>query len=390
MAAIPQVAVLIETSREYARGLLRGVARYHHQHGPWSIYFEPHGLNAPPPKWLRSWKGDGILVRIDDQRMAQAISETTIPAVDVRGAFPALGLPFIGIDNRPVTQLAYDHLKACGLKNFAFCGTPRGLNPNQDWRCDLFVELARNDGRECPVFLPPVCDGGHRNWDQNQQHIVAWLRHLPKPVGIMSCNDDRGREVLDACRRANLRVPDEVAVIGVDNDPHLCNLCTPPLSSVDVNPDRIGYEAAKLLHALMRGERAPEQPQLLGPPRGIAARQSTDTLYVDDVDVAEAIRFVRNHAIDGISVKDVVHHSRRSQSTLERRVKKALGRTIQGELTRVRISRAKSLLYDTELTIADIAAQSGFREAKYFSEVFRQHEGMTATDFRRNCRAGHS
>jgi LacI family transcriptional regulator len=386
MAKIPHVALLIETSREYARGLLRGVARYHQEHGPWSIFFEPHGLDEPPPTWLKSWRGDGILVRIDNRRMADAILRTRIPAVDVRGAFHNLGLPFIGVDNRPVSQLAFEHLLDCGLRHFAFCGTPRGENPNQDLRCDIFCELAKQSGGDCHVHLGEGRRGQTGDWEERQQQIAKWLLGLPKPVGIMTCHDDRGHQVLEACRRAELSVPDEVAVIGVDNDPFLCNLCTPPLTSIDINPERIGYEAASQLAAMMNGGKPPAEPMLFGPPRGVAPRQSTNMLAIDDVEVATAIRFVRENAVKGITVSDVIARAIRSPSTLERRVKRLLGRSIKAEMTRVKLSRARLLLCETDLSVAKIALRSGFSEPRYFCEVFRKKEGMTATAYRQRFR----
>jgi LacI family transcriptional regulator len=216
--------------------------------------------------------------------------------------------------------------------------------------------------------------------------MAQWIRGLPKPVGIMTCHDDRGHQVLDACRRANVSVPDAVAVIGVDNDPFLCNLCTPPLTSIDVNASLIGYEAAAQLAAMMRGARPRRQPLLLGPPRGVAPRQSTDMLAIDDAEVASAIRFVRENAVKGITVEEVLKRALRSPSTLERRIKKLLGRTIKAEITRVKLSRARLLLCETELSVANISLRCGFSEPRYFCEVFRNHEGMTATSFRQKFR----
>lgn len=334
VAKIPHIALLIETSREYGRGLLRGVARFHQEHGPWSIYFEPHGLNERPPSWLKQWRGDGILARIDDRRMADVILATKLPAVDVRGALEDLPIPFVGLDNRPIAKLGFEHLEQCGLQHFAFCGTPRGENPNQDRRCDMFVEQVEAAGKKCDVYLGGRRRRGTISWEQEQQQIARWLKGLRKPVGVMTCHDDRGHQTLDACRRAGLRIPDDVAVIGVDNDSHLCNMCTPPLTSIDVNPSRVGYEAASLLSRLMQGATRPTKPVLLGPPRGVVPRQSTDVLSIDDDDVAAALRYVREHATDGIFVGDVISQAKRSPSTLERRFKTVLGHTIKAEITR--------------------------------------------------------
>lgn len=387
MRKIPHIALLIETSREYGRGLLRGVARYHQEHGPWSIYFEPHGLHERPPSWLRNWHGDGILARIDNHQMAKSILATRVPAVDVRGALEDLPIPFVGLDNRPIVELGFEHLRHCGLQHFAFCGTPRGENPNQDRRCDMFVELVEAAGKKCDVFVSHRRPDRTVSWEVEQQRIARWLTKLPKPVGVMTCHDDRGHQTLDACRRAGLRVPDEVAVVGVDNDTHLCNMCTPPLTSIDVNPSRVGYAAAELLSRLMNGEAPPQESLLLGPPRGLVPRQSTDMLAIDDRQLAQALSFIRQAAVAGIRVRDVVAQSHHSPSTLERRFKAVVGRSIKSEITRVRLDRAKLLLQETELSVAEIAARTGFSESKYFCEVFRKSEGTTPTLYRKQFSA---
>jgi LacI family transcriptional regulator len=383
MNSIPHIALLIETSREYARGLLRGVAHYHHLNGPWSIYFVPHGLDEPPPAWLKNWEGDGILCRINSQRMADAVMATGIPCVDLRGAVTGIPVPFVGLNNRPIAQMAFDHLLQCGLKNFAFCGRPRGENPPQDLRCDYFVECVETSGRPCEVI---PASGSHRrkySWEQEQESLARWLKHLRKPVGVMASNDDRGHQVLDACRRAGLNVPDEVAVVGVDNDTNLCSLCTPPLSSIDTNPSAVGYAAADLLVRMMHGQKAPREPVLVGSPRGLVRRQSTDVLAIDDAEVAKALRFIREHACQGIQVRDVLAQTKHSPSTLERRIKALFGHSLKSEITRVRLESAKLLLRETNLKISQIASRTGFNESKYFCEVFRSVEGITPTMFRK-------
>ena len=366
MAKIPHVALLIETSREYGRGLLRGVSNYHKEFGPWSIYFETQGLGSRPPYWLKDWRGDGILARIDDRRMADALLETSVPVVDVRGALEDLPFPFVGLDNRPIAKLGFEHLERCGLRHFAFCGTPKGDNPNQDRRCQYFAELVEATGRNCDVFLGRTTRSRRNTWEQAQEALVNWLVDLPKPVGIMTCNDDRGHHVLDACRRAGLRVPDAVAVVSVDNDTHLCNLCTPALSSIDTNPSRIGYEAAALLTSLMKGDPAPKEPIYLGSPRGLVPRQSTEVFAVDDPDVADAIRFIRSNATQGIRVSDVVEVARNAPTMLERKVKKVLGHTIKAEIDRIKLDKAKLLLQETDFAISQISNQCGFTGAEEF------------------------
>jgi LacI family transcriptional regulator len=385
MTSIPHIALLVETSREYARGLLRGIARYHHEHGPWSIYLAPHGLDEPPPSWLKDWKGDGILCRINSRRMADAILASGIPAVDLRGALPDVPVPFVGLDNKPIAKLGYDHLVQCGLKNFAFCGRPRGENPPQDLRRDFFVELVEAGGGKCEVFLGQM-ERSKASWEHEQEKIAQWITRLKKPVGVMASNDDRGHQVLDACRRAGVGVPDEVAVIGVDNDSNLCNLCTPPLSSIDTNPSRVGYEAAALLMKLIRGGKPPRQSVLIGVPRGLVRRQSTDVLAVEDPELVKALRYIREHACEGIRVSDVRSQTTHSPSTLERRIKALLGRSVKSEINRTKLERVKLLLQESDLKIAQIAARTGFSEAKYLCQVFYKSERITPTNYRKQFR----
>jgi LacI family transcriptional regulator len=250
-------------------------------------------------------------------------------------------------------------------------------------RCDYFVQLVEAEGQTCAVF--PGASRGKRkpSWEQEQERLARWVTQLRKPVGIMASNDDRGHQVLDACRRAGMNVPHEVAVVGVDNDSNLCNLCTPPLSSIDTNASVVGYEAAALLMRLMRGDKPPKEPVLVGTPRGLVRRQSSDMLAIEDGELAKALQFIRDHACEGIQVSDVLAQTKHSPSTLERRVKAHFGRSLKTEITRVRLDSAKLLLQETNLKVSQIASRTGFNEAKYFCEVFRNVEGMTPTMFRK-------
>lgn len=387
MLQAKRVALLIESSRAYARDILRGITRYQREHVPWSIYFEPGGLDDPPPSWLEGWDGDGIIARIDSDMMANTILATGLPAVDVRGAIPDLTLPLVTIDKKPLSQIGCNHLRELGLTSFAYCGTPTGENRNHDQIYQYFAAAVKTEGFDCSVYLSkqPKQKNGP-TWEEHQQALASWLAELPKPIGIMTCHDERGLQVLDACRRAEISVPDEIAVVGVDNDPFVCNLSTPPLTSIDVNASRVGFEAAVLLDKLMRNEQPHEQLLLIGPPRGIVNRRSTDMLIFEDKEVEDAVRFIRDSAIHNIGVNDVVRRARRAPSTLDRRFKKLLGHTIKFEITRVRLQQAKKLLGGTELSVERIAEQSGFSERKYFCEVFRKHEGMTATQYRQKFR----
>lgn len=382
MAKPPHVALLIETSLAYGRGLLRGVARYVHEHGPWSIYFRPQGLDASPPPWLVGWRGDGILARINNRKMAKAVLQTQLPTVDVRNALSGVGLPGIGPDNRAVVQLACRQFLDSGFRHIAFCGAPQGENRFLDVRRDYFRELVEESGLSCHIYLPRRTARGDSAWEQEQGRLVRWLKKLPKPVGVMTCDDNQGLQVLDACLRAQLAVPDQVAVIGVNNDEHLCGLSNPPLSSVDVNPERIGYEAAALLDRLMAGAKPPKGIVEF-PPRGLVVRQSSDVVGIDDHYLAAALRFIRAHVGDSITVAQIADALDISRSTLERRFLALLGRTPKQEITRVQLAKAQDLLTQTNLPLAIVAEKSGFRSAGYFCEVFHRLVGCTPGTYRR-------
>jgi LacI family transcriptional regulator len=232
------------------------------------------------------------------------------------------------------------------------------------------------------VFRPEVAAG---DVAAEARELARWLKELPKPVGIMACYDIRGQQVLDACRGAGLAVPDEVAVIGVDNDTLLCELASPPLSSVIPNAHRAGYEAAALLDKLMEGKRVPATARLIAP-LGIAERQSTDVLAVDDRNVARAVQFIREHACEGINVSDVLRVVPLSRRVLEQRFQRLLGCTPREEILHVRLARVKQLLGETELPLYLVAERTGFEHVEYLSVVFKRETGRTPSAWRQEAR----
>ncbi len=384
MKKMRSVAVLIETSRAYGRGLIRGVSQYNREHGSWVIYFEPHGLNEPLPYWLKNWQGDGILARVANRKTADAILKLRLPVVDLRKALPDLPTASIGVDNQMVAQLAFDHLKDRGLSNIAFCGLPRGQYIRMDERCDFFVHAAETAGFRCQVFETSLRRSRSQTLDEQQKMLAKWVKQLPKPVGIMACNDDRGLNLLDACRRAGAMVPEQVAVISVDNDEYLCNLSIPPMSSIDVASQNIGYEAAALLDDLMAGAPLCRETRLV-PPGGIVHRQSTEVVASDDPAVIQAVRMIRSRACDQLKVADVTRLVGLSRVTIEKRIKAALGCSIHEEVRRIQVEKAKELLADRSLSFKQVAHHCGFKFPQYLATVFRQTTGETPTEFRRRA-----
>jgi LacI family transcriptional regulator len=381
----PRVALLIESTRAYGRGTLLGVARFVREHGPWSIFLQERGLADVPPNWLKGWEGDGVIARIENHAMADAIQRLKVPAVDLRYLLPNLRMPSVRTDDAAVSRMAFDHLRERGFRHFAFCGF-NGADYS-DIRSRSFCEKVRETGHSCHVFMnsdqPKVC-GTLKHEEQgltDGERVGQWLKSLPKPLGLMACNDIRGQQVLSACRAVGLAVPDEVSVIGVDNDPVLCELSDPPLSSVIPHTERIGYEAAALLSQMMNGEKPAEKPYVIEP-MGIVTRRSTDVLAIDDDHVAAALRFIRDHACEGIDVSDVLRAIPLSRSTLERRFTQLLNCSPKDEILRVRLNRAKQLLSDTDFPLWLIAEKIGLEYAEYFSVIFKKKTGVTPGDYR--------
>jgi LacI family transcriptional regulator len=377
------VALLVETSNEYARGLLRGIVGYVREHRPWTTYLAEHARGDQPPAWLEHWDGDGIIARIENPRIAKAVVQPGLPVVDVSAANLVPGVPWVETDDSLIAQSAFDHLFERGFRNLAFIGDQRFNWSN--WRRDRFVALAREKEIEPAVADSSVVPRADEEWSEEIGRIAKWLQGLPKPVGVMACYDLMGRQVLEACRMTSLAVPDEVAVIGVDDDELICELSDPPLSSIAPDTYRTGYEAAALLDRMMGGEHVEATAHLL-PPLGAAPRVSTDVLAIQDEEVSTAVRFIREHACEGIDVNDVMGQVPLSRRVLESRFKKLLGRSPHEEIDRVQIDRARELLRGTDLSLVQIAEKTGFPHAEYLSVVFKKRVGQTPREYRRQHR----
>ncbi len=323
-----------------------------------------------------------MICRKTSPQLAAALAKAGVPVVDLNDQFAVAGVPRIESDHRAIGAAAADHLLDRGFTRFAFCG----FN-DQAWsvgRRDGFVaRLASLGHRRDGVFIRESSWTGPsaHPWEAEQGKIAAWLASLPKPIGVMACNDMRGQHVLDACQRIDLAVPEQAAVVGVDDDAVLCNLCDPPLSSVVPNAERVGYEAASMLARLMAGGTAATEPLLLAPV-GVTTRQSTDVLAIDDPDVAAVVRFIRERACLGCSMKDVLRHAPLSRSLLERRFRKYLGRSPQAEIRAVQIKRVKQLLAESDLSLVEIAGLAGYSHPEYLSVVFKRETGQTPGQYR--------
>jgi LacI family transcriptional regulator len=287
------------------------------------------------------------------------------------------GVPTVLTDHAACSRLAADHLKSCGLRNFAFVGIKN--RPFSDRRRDAFLhEVAAN----CQVFELQDNEHALSSWGADHSAFIRWLKNLPQPVGIMGCYDLAGVRVLQSCNMAGIRIPDSVAVIGVNNDELQCSMTNPSMSSVIQNPERVGYEACHLLHRLMNEQEVPEKPLII-PPLGVAARRSTDILVIPDRLVVRAIGLIREYACEGLTVNEIAHQLNTSRRTLERRFMKCLGKTLREEIVNSQMKRACELLTMTRLTLAHVARQVGFNSVSHFTRLFTVQFGVGPNEFRK-------
>lgn len=381
-SAIPKVVLLLESSRSSGRDMLRGVANYAHHYGPWSFYWEPAGLEKAWPL-LKTLDADGIILR--DVEKVEEVLASGIPAVVVgHSRMEIPGLVNVVTDSESIGTLAAEHLLNAGFRVFGYCGLTQGSIERTPWslqRGESFSRRLSAAGFETHFYRPPPARL-QLSGTRERQHIASWLASLPTPVGIMACNDDRGQQVIEACRLARLIIPDQVAVIGADNDELVCSLSDPPMSSVAVNFERAGYESAQLLGQMMSGCRV-RGMKILVQATFVVARRSTNIITVDDPQLANALRFIRDHSRGLISVPDVARAAGLSRRVLEKRFKRVLKRSALQEVRRARVAAISRMLVETNQTIAQIALTLGFTSEEHIARYFRREHNMTPLAYRR-------
>jgi LacI family transcriptional regulator len=331
---------------------------------------------------LREWRPDGIILHATTKKVVEAVLTSGIPAIAKGTHEPIPGIANIISDNAAAARIAAEHLLDRGLRHFGYCGLPD--IPWDIERLTNFKKRINEAGFETSTYSRPK----KRRKKSKLPHkdelelIADWLTPLPKPVGILACDDDRGQNVLEACRIVDLHAPEQVAVLGVDNDEIICELTNPPLSSVARNFEKAGYEAGELLDRLMKGEKMGDQ-QVIVSATHVEARQSTDLLAVEDPDIAQTLIFIRQHSNEPIQVSDILEAVAVSRRNLELRFQKILGRSIHKEINRVRIGEITKLLIETDMPIARIAIKANYSCREHMARFFRSETGMAMAEYRR-------
>jgi LacI family transcriptional regulator len=376
MHQVKRVILLIESSRAYGRGLLRGIVKYSKLKGGWSFYNEPRGQGQSLPRFS-SWEVDGAIVRLSESEKAYRFLEKGIPIIVAREEKEIGGVPNIVGDNVAVGKMAGEYLLEKGFKHFGYCGL------NCSWseaRLRSFAETIEKAGCKISAYESPRSQ--RCSWPNELQRISNWLKRLPKPLAIMACNDDRGRHVIEACKIANVKIPYEVVVLGVDNDELFCELSDPPLSSIARDTEAAGFQAAAVLDTLMSGQKT-ECNRIIVHPTHVVARLSSDILAIEDPQVAKALSFIQGHSRQHTQVEAVARAVAMSRRNLHRRFVKTLGRTIHDQIRRARVDRVVQMLLQTDRTVSQIAYELGFSSDKHIAREFKAVKGLTPLAFRR-------
>lgn len=376
----PRVAIICDVSTRYGREITLGAARFANLQREWELFTETiagHAIDMLP-------RCDGAIVASGDPEVFNLVSSRCKRVVYCPVTMDVNKSPVISMDDHAIGALAAEHLIGCGFTNFAYYGFPESGGFDLR-RFEGFMAVLRSYDYDCSTCEFPWPPWPNRLTHNHHPQLLEWIESLPKPLGVMGVTDMQAHDLAGACLTARIPIPERVAIVGVDDDPLLCEAAWPPLTSVVCDFRRVGYEAAKTLKRLLAKEKLQKDELFIRlPPRGVTERQSTNVVAVDQPEVAEALRFIREHACDPCSVKDILHVVPVGRRWLELQFKQILGRTPHDEIIRVRMDVARRLLTQRDLTILDIADRCGFTSAQTFGRAFSDAMGTTPAAYRRN------
>lgn len=377
------IAVIVESSTQYGRNLLAGIAKYASLHD-WRLHYEHRGLMDPEPSWLENWQGDGVITRAAETPFSDKKAAEGIPVIDMFKEHISenhIG-HLVESDHLAVGRIAAEFLLGSGCQNFAFIGYSDSLFSKG--RQHAFEHRLKQAGYDCQTFLTPdhnVSD--QARWVRRQK---AFIEELPKPCALYCATDELAVAACNDSVRLGISIPEQLLILGTDNDPFFCEMMSPKLSSIDLDIPQVGWELAGWLDVLIRGG----DPQKEGgssviAPKGVVARQSTEFFGGDDPYVAKALEAIRLTACEGATVDDVVNVCATSRRSLERRflMQFGKGKSIKYFLTQTQLERAKKLLTETDYTLAHIAELIGMQYTEGLSHMFKRETGLTPGQYRK-------
>lgn len=384
------ILLLGDIGRPPVRDILRGLLKYSRLHSAgWILYINSPYYDVPDlkkitPENIRKWGICGIVDILRNPSKTTEILSIDLPSIVLVGTQKnALGQHIIVCDNAEVSEMGAKYFLDKKFVDFAYCGID-----SKDWsqeRGEIFVKAVIKAGHRVHLYKQPHGKSGD-SWEKELPFMVKWLKALPKPVGLMTCSDYRGNQILEACGIAKLQVPDDIAILSVGNEDIICEMARPPLSSVNVCWESAGYRAGEILNRLMNSEKLPPQ-KLLAQPIAIFERQSTDVLAINDKEVKQAVRFIHRNSMKPISVTDVAEAVSMTIRTLDRRFKKILGRSVHSEISRMRIKQVCHMLVETNLSVSQIALKLGYSDPPHLNRAFKREKGMGPLAYRQTYTA---
>ena len=377
------ISLLFNANKVYDRQVIEGIGHYlQSSKVDWDVYLEEDFLIRL--EHIEDWGGDGIIADFDDPSIQKMLVNSKIPVVGVGGSYSKYedypDVPYVATDNFAVVQAAYEHLKKKGLERFAFYGLPS--DKVHRWaveREQAIIKLCQADGYECSIYR------GHptrpETWQYTMNRLSDWIQGLPNPVGIISVTDARARHLLQACEQIGKLVPDNISIVGIDDDDIARYLSRISLSSVTQGCFEMGFQAAKLLHRRLENSNL-KNKRVLVPPAGVSERQSTDFKALKDPYVIQAMHFIRQNASRGIKVEQVLDYVGVSRSNLEQRFKDERGHSIHTEIHNEKLEKACDMLVEGSASTTEIATLCGYPSLQYMYAVFKKHYGKTPREYR--------
>ncbi|MCG8306133.1 MAG: DNA-binding transcriptional regulator [Cytophagales bacterium] len=380
-----KIILLTDFGEQYGTNLLKGVTRYSQEHGPFvfcrmpTYYRETRGMEGIL-KWAKEWKANGIFGQFYNNSNLDLLMDAGIAVVaqDFKERFT--NVPNLTGDYIKAGQMGAEYFLRKGYEHFAFYGFKNIVWSRE--RAQGFEQRLAREGHTVHYFEHRRQIKSRELWFYKPSALSKWLKSLPKPIAIMSCDDNQGVQITEACRLTNIRIPEEVAVLGVDNDEMLCNLSDPPLSSIGLDTVVGGYETARLLHTMIKTKNQ-QYYDLVVEPTQIVTRNSTDIYATNDEHISTALKYIHNNMDKNLKVEDVLQQVPLSRRSLEKRFQKVTGHPVYEYIFKLRIEKFTEKLLDTDLTIFEIAVDLGLNDSKNIARQFRQVKGCTPLEYRK-------
>ncbi len=369
-----RIAILVETSLASGRAIVSGISRYLDENTDLAAFQLSGVLGAMAPEALRNWQGDGIIARIADEKLLDLVLAKNLPTVDVLGNVTPRTFPLVKCDDHAIGASVADHLMESGHRNFAFVGNSR-VRWSKERQVGFFGKIGSTD-RQASFCISRRIRG--------QDGILSlrnWLSTLPTPVGIMVASDQMAPLLFEACHQLSLSIPENVSIVGVDNDPPFCNLCQPRLSSIEPDHSLVGYLAMASLAALMDGKKLPDKVVEISS-HNLHRRRSSDHIAIEDPAVRLALGYIREQAANSPSLDEIASFAGLSRSVLQRRFRLHVNRTVGETLLAEKLRLARSMLSHTGLSLPVVAERSGFGTQEYMSLLFKKHLKTTPGKYR--------